>query len=103
MSENQNGPYQPKPGDIAIFQNKNPKGKNSPLLTGKVHLNLNELQEHADPEGNVQLFVSLWGKQQKDGKPFWAGKANPPQPREEQNTTEQTPPGDFSQADDLPF
>jgi len=72
--------YETKPGDISIFQNKNKKTETHPLLTGKAVLNVNELAQHVDGNGNVTLYVALWAKQ-GDGGTFWAGNIKLPRPR----------------------
>ena len=80
MSTTTDQKYQNKPGDISIFTNDKKTSNTHPLLTGNVLININELKQHADPEGNVKLFISLWGKESANGKTFWSGKANPPKP-----------------------
>lgn len=79
------------------------------MLVGKVILNPKELEAFKDESGNVTLKIALWGKKTKDGKPFWAGKCEPDQGRENVNTTYALPAeteGETKQnepLDDLPF
>jgi hypothetical protein len=110
--------YQPKSGDISIFQNEKRTKKEQPLLTGKVFLNLKELEASADQDGNITLWLALWGKQPKNGgKDFWSGKCTVPTARQEENTTTAMPPAENGEVsgpatpahtvgvgeDDLPF
>jgi len=65
--------YEPKPGDMSLFKNDYKTSDSHPLLKGKALLNINELTEHADEDGNVKMQLALWGKSGEKG-PFWTGK-----------------------------
>lgn len=110
--------YQPKPGDIAIFTNHKRTTDKHPLLTGKVLINIEQLKAEADANGDVNLSISLWGRDGAKGT-FWSGVASPW--KSNQGTSSTLPPGNqpssnigsevdgsssataTSQEDDLPF
>lgn len=105
--------YEAKHGDISVFVNAKREKENQPLMWGKVVLNLNdeEMKAAADANGMVELRVSLWGYQGKNGN-YWAGKVSVPQ--QQRTQSDALPPasqemgvnegsGESGQPNDLPF
>jgi len=87
--------YVPKSGDISIFTNKKKETEKHPLLTGKALLNINELKKFADENGDITMYVSLWGKVGNGGT-FWAGKISPPRDQSTEFSNNLPPGTDFA-------
>lgn len=75
--------YVPKHGDVSVFVNNKKEKETHPLLWGKAYININELKDHANEEGMVELKISLWGYSGKNGS-YWSGKMQVPQTSNEQ-------------------
>ncbi len=73
--------YQRKAGDTSVFVNQKRTEAKHPLLWGKIVVDPKELMKHLEEnpseDGLVELRLSLWGYEGKNGQ-YWNGKAQIP-------------------------
>lgn len=91
--------YELKAGKLNIHKSVNRTKDTQPLLYGDACVNINDIQSHADDQGNVKLRIALWAKRsERTGTDYWNGNIEPPKPRD--TPSDALPP--MSNAPDTP-
>lgn len=82
--------YEKKDGDIILFRNNKRKDDTHPVMRGEILL------------GGVTYEIALWSRPDRNGDPFWTGKARVKGQRE-QKPQERATPADDPMSDRIPF